>query len=166
MRGSLACLLLAVWLGAAFGQGSRVERIEIVEAGIYRADTAAVEFAPGTATGRRNVLSETRLVTATTRVEAAIGVHFGVRYRVVGRPDGASVKLVSVTLYPAPGLTNPASGMVQSRGEHTLYATIGRINYRGYVFEHDWEVVPGIWTIELWDGRRKLASQAFDVVKH
>jgi hypothetical protein len=35
----------------------------------------------------------------------------------------------------------------------------------GYQFGHDWEIVPGTWTIELWDGDRKLASQSFQVVK-
>jgi hypothetical protein len=62
-------------------------------------------------------------------------------------------------------LKNPKSDSNQTRGEHSLFATIGQINYRGYVFENDWELVPGAWTIELWDGKRKLASQTFDVVK-
>ena len=39
-----------------------------------------------------------------------------------------------------------------------LFATIGAINYRGYVFEQDWELVPGAWTFELWDGQRMLAK--------
>jgi Domain of unknown function (DUF3859) len=34
-----------------------------------------------------------------------------------------------------------------------------------YQFGHDRETVPGTWTIELWDGDRKLASQSFQVIK-
>lgn len=159
-------LLLAAVAGDAFAQGgSKVDRIEIVETGIYRAETATIERAPGTASRQRNILSETTLVASTTRVEAKLGVHFGMRYRVVGRPNLATVKLISVTQYPAPGLKNPKAGSVQARGEHPLFATIAQINYRGYVFEHDWELVPGAWTFELWDGNRKLASQTFHVVK-
>lgn len=166
MRGPLALLLLAAVAGDARAQGSsKIERIEIVETGIYRAETATTEPAPGTATRQRNILSETKLVASTTRIEAKLGVHFGMRYRVVGRPNLATVKLVSVTQYPAPGLKNPKSAKVQTRGEHSLFATIGQINYRGYVFEHDWELVAGAWTLELWDGQRKLASQTFNVVK-
>jgi hypothetical protein len=166
MRGPLALLLLTAVVGGALAQGgSKVDRIEIVETGIYRAETATIEAAPGTATRQRNLLTDTRLIAPTTRIEAKIGVHFGMRYRVVGRPGGASIKLVSVTQYPTPGLKNPKGGGIQTRGEHPLFATISQINYRGYVFEHDWELIAGTWTFELWDGQRKLASQAFEVVK-
>jgi hypothetical protein len=165
MRVLLALLILGACISGGYAQGGKVERIEIVETGIYRAETASIESAPDTATRQRNILSETKLVTVTTRIEAKLGVHFGMRYRVVGRPNGVSVKLTSVTLYPGSGLKNPLSGRSVARGEHLLFATIGAINYRGYVFEHGWEMVPGVWTFELWDGNRKLASQAFDVVR-
>ena len=166
MRGPLALLLLTAAAGSALAQGGgKVDRIEIVETGIYRAETGSVEAAPGTATRQRNLLTDTRLLVSTTRIEAKIGIHFGMRYRVVGRPNLTSVRLVSVTQYPEPGLKNPKGGNAQTRGEHGLFATIGQTNYRGYVFEHDWELVTGTWTFELWDGDRKLASQAFDVVK-
>jgi len=165
MRGPLALLLLSACLGEASAQAGKVERIDIVEAGLYRAQTLSIAEAPDTASRQRNVLSETVLLAPTTRVEAKIGVHFGIRYRVVGRPSNATVKLVSATQYPAPGLKNPKSDSNQTRGEHSLFATISQINYRGYVFEHDWELVPGAWIFELWDGKRKLASQTFEVVK-
>jgi hypothetical protein len=164
MRVSLAFLILAVAAGIAHAQ-SKVDRIDIVEAGIFRAATLSIEHAPDTATRQRNVLAETKLVTATTRIEAKLGVHFGMRYRLVGRPNNATVKLTSITQYPVPGLRNPLVGKPQTRGEHSLFATIGTINYRGYVFEHDWELVPGVWTFEIWDGQRKLASQAFEVIR-
>jgi Domain of unknown function (DUF3859) len=165
MRGSLALVFLAACLGEACAQSGKIERIDIVESGIYRAATASIEHAPGTATGKRNILSDTKLVTSTTRIEAKIGVHFGMRYRIVGRPRNATIKLMSITQYPAPGLKNPKTESVQTRGEHSLLATIGQINYRGYVFEHDWEIVPGPWIFELWDGTRKLASQTFEITK-
>lgn len=158
-------LMLAAVAGGALAQGSKIDRIEIVEVGVYRAETKTVESAPGTATRQRNIVTDTRLVAPATRIEAQIGVHFGMRYRVVGRPSGASVKLTSVTHYPAPGLKNPKAGGIQARGEHPLYATISQINYRGYVFEHDWELIAGVWTFELFDGDRKLASQTFEVVR-
>jgi hypothetical protein len=165
MRGPLALVFLAASLDVACAQGSKVDRVEIIETGIYRAETLAIEGAPGTATRQRNILSYTGLVELTTRIEAKIGVHFGMRYRVVGRPGNATVRLTSVTLYPAPGLKNPTAARHEARGEHQLSATIGQVNYRGYVFEYDWELVPGLWTFELWDGQRKLASQMFDVVR-
>jgi hypothetical protein len=169
MRGSLAWLLLMPSLvggiSAVHAQGAKIDRAEITEAGIYRAETISIEQAPDTATRQRNVLSNTRLVAATTRVEAKLGVHFGIRYRLVGSPNNTTVRLTSVTQYPAPGLKNPKADGNQLRGEHSLFATIGHVNYRGYMFEQDWEIVPGAWTFELWDGKRKLISQTFDVIK-
>jgi hypothetical protein len=169
LRGPFALLLLMPSLvgsiSAVQAQGAKVDRAEIIEAGIYRAETVSIEVAPDTATRQRNVLSNTRLVAATTRVEAKIGVHFGIRYRLFGSPNNTTVKLVSATQYPAPGLKNPKAERHQLRGEHSLFATIGHVNYRGYVFEEDWEIVPGTWTFELWDGQRKLVSQTFDVIK-
>jgi Domain of unknown function (DUF3859) len=166
MRRLIAGLILVACCGDAFAQGTKVDRIEIVEVGVFRAETETIELAPGTATGKRNILSDTQLASATTRVEAKIGVHFGMRYRVLGQPNGGSVKLMSVTQYPAPGLKNPGTGQVKTRGDNMLFATISALNYRGYVFEYDWEMVPGIWIFEIWDGdKRKLASQAFEVVR-
>jgi hypothetical protein len=165
MRTALALLILVACTGSGYAQSGKIERIEIVEAGIYRAETASIEYAPDTATRQRNILSETKLVVATTRIEAKFGLHFGMRYRVVGRPNGVTVKLTSITQYPGAGLKNPATGRFVARGEHPLFATVGAINYRGYVFEHEWEMAPGIWTFEIWDGKRKLASQAFSVLK-
>jgi hypothetical protein len=162
--GSLALLLVVASLGEASAQ-AKVDRIEIVETGLYVAETVLIEHAPLTATGQRNILNKTTLLAPSTRIEAKVGVHFGMRYRVVGRPSNATIKLTSVTQYPVPGLKKPGSQAAQHRGEHSLFATISAINYRGYVFEHDWELVPGTWTFELWDGKRKLASQTFDVVK-
>ena len=124
-----------------------------------------IEQAPGTATRQRNILSDTgswHRRRASRRRSACISA---CATGSSARPNLATVKLVSVTQYPAPGLKNPKSDSNQTRGEHSLFATIGQINYRGYVFEHDWEMVPGAWTLELWDGKRKLASQTFDVVK-
>ncbi len=109
MRALLVVLILAVGAGSVHAQ-SKVDRIDIVETGIFRAQTAAIEQAPDTATRQRNVLSETQLVTATTRIEAKIGVHFGMRYRLVGRPNSTTTKLISITQYPAPGLRNPLVG--------------------------------------------------------
>ena len=164
--GSLALLFFAACFGEAFAQGGKVDRIEIVEAGIYRAETALIEHAPATATGLRNILSDTKLITPTTRIEAKIGVHFGIRYRVVGRPNQATVKLdLGHAISGARAEETRAATALQTRGEHALFATIGAVNYRGYVFEHDWELVPGTWTFELWDGKRKLTSQTFDVIK-
>lgn len=167
MRLALALVLAALGAGlvGAAAQDIRIDRISIVATGIFRAERAGTERAPGTATGRRHILVGTELIRSTTRIEATVGVHFGMQFRIEGRPNKSPVRLTSVTQYPAPGLKNPDTGEILRRGEHTLGATIGVVNYRGYEFEHAWELVPGTWILELWYGGRMLARQAFQVVR-
>jgi hypothetical protein len=38
---------------------------------------------------------------------------------------------------------------------------VGEELYRLYRLTNGWEVVPGIWTLEIWDGERKLLTQDF-----
>jgi hypothetical protein len=161
---TLFLLPLAAGLGSVAAQDVRIDRIQIVEAGIFQAETTATEKASGTATGMRHILKGTALIESTTRIEAKVGLHFGMQFRIFGRPNKAPVWLTSVTHYPAPGLKNPDTGTILRRGEYTLAATIGAVNYRGYVFERVWELVPGPWSFELWYAGRALAKQTFEVV--
>jgi hypothetical protein len=40
---------------------------------------------------------------------------------------------------------------------------IGDVHWRGYAFDEPWEVVPGVWTIEIWQGDRKLLERSFTI---
>jgi hypothetical protein len=161
---TLFLLPLAAGVGSVAAQDARVDRVQIIETGIFQAETAATEKASGTATGMRHILKGTALLKSTTRIEAKVGVHFGMQFWIFGRPKKAPVWLTSVTYYPQPGLKNADTGTIVRRGEHTLAATIGAVNYRGYVFERDWELVPGPWSFELRYAGRVLAKQTFEVV--
>jgi hypothetical protein len=48
--------------------------------------------------------------------------------------------------------------------DHDIAVQIGSVSYIGYGFDHDWELVPGPWVLELWYGSRKLATHTFNVV--
>jgi hypothetical protein len=98
-------------------------------------------------------------------VPAQLGVEFGFRYRIVGTPHSWPVTLNFVTLIPAPGIRNPTTGNTITRGEYSGQAVLGAEAGRYYGFDHEWEIVPGSWTLEIWQGDRKLASQSFTVVK-
>ena len=37
--------------------------------------------------------------------------------------------------------------------------------YRDYTFAHDWELLPGVWTFQIWYQGRMLAEEKFTVVK-
>lgn len=62
-------------------------------------------------------------------------------------------------------MRNPGTGNTMLRQEVSVTNTLGNLTYFEMSFEDTWEMVPGKWTFEIWDGTRKFASQSFEVVK-
>lgn len=143
-------------------QTSTVGRIHIVERGIYRAQTVRQTATPGT-TGLINTVENAQLINSTTSVLGMLGLRFGLRYVVVGDGSGSGAMLKLVIKFPPVGLRNPATGEVIFQNEHTVSVPTGARLYWEYHFENHWEIVPGMWNFEFWDGNRKLAEQRFCV---
>lgn len=143
-------------------QESRIYDLQVVERGIYRAETVGQRSVPGT-TGVINTVRNARLISSTTRIPAALGVRFGVRYVVSGGPPGSAVPLRLLISFPPGGLRNPVSGQRIPQNEHILSVPPGVTLYWEYQFENQWEIVPGVWHFEFWSGESKLAEQRFCV---
>jgi hypothetical protein len=183
MRATLVACILCSSLFAA--QAQTVDSIEITEYGIYTTETAASNTAPGTATGKIDQVSNIKLVQTTTTIPARQGVEFGFRYKINGqgapppppqagdtilgmqlgskpppRPN-APVNLKYVTRIPKPGMRNPDTGNITMTNIFYQEHKVGEELYRLYRLTSSWEVVPGIWTLEIWDGERKLLTQDF-----
>ncbi|HXO00642.1 MAG TPA: DUF3859 domain-containing protein [Stellaceae bacterium] len=160
MRIAIGCLVLFLTVGSALGQTAQVQRIDIVEYGLYAVDRLACQ---------RDVRGVERcgwLHTKTTSaVPAEIGLAFGVRFRVVGTPDGAQVSLSRDWLFPDVGLRPPAPNPPSRRMDRTFPATIGNTGLILYTLDNPWELVPGPWILEFWYEGRKLASSTFTMVK-
>jgi hypothetical protein len=62
-------------------------------------------------------------------------------------------------------MRNPKTGDTTMMEAHSDEEKIGAVAYNGYTFDEDWELVPGTWIFEVWEGDRKLASQSFDVIR-
>jgi hypothetical protein len=43
--------------------------------------------------------------------------------------------------------------------------TIGDIHLFGYTFDSAAELIPGVWTFEIWQEDKKIAEQRFEVTK-
>ncbi len=163
MRTIIAGLLIAAISHPSHAQ--TVQRIEIVEYGLYSVDVTAKKDDPGSATGDRATVTNVRHVETTTTIPARVGIEFGLRYKVYGQPNGATIQLKQVDLIPQPGLRNPNTGNTSVRSEIVASPKVGEISYIGWHFDNPWELVPGTWVMELWQEHRKLASQSFNVVK-
>jgi hypothetical protein len=157
-------LVLALISTQAYAQAPQIERIDIVDHGIYSATILSAQR--DTQGILQSQSTDIQLVKITNEVPAQIGVRFGFRFKAAGEPIGSRVSLKKITIFPPAGLQNPNSPETISRSESTVTTTLGdEVNYTAYKFDDSWELVTGIWTIKLWDNDRKLASQEFMVFK-
>jgi hypothetical protein len=141
--------------------GQSVRAIEILDYGIYTAKILTKKPAEKTATGDWNVIETAGIVKRTTDIPASLGTRFGILYVVKGEPTGQIVNLQKITIHP--GLKNPEKKEFVYKSNYLIEAEIGIPRHSGYGFDHEWEVVPGKWTIELWYKGRKLAEKTFAV---
>lgn len=164
VRVAVPFLFLALNLADSRAQVGQVHRVDVVDYGVYTASVTRAERRP---TGiLRSTVTNIEHVETSRIVPARLGVRFGFRYNVVGDPSGAEVSLKRVTIFPPGGLRPPGSARELTRSETTITVKLGeQVRYIGYSFDDPWELQPGQWTMELWYGDHKLASQDFTVVK-
>ena len=171
-RSTLRILALA-WVGVvamiaapAHAQDMRVDRLELVESGFYDGTTATTTGSTpssGPVTGTVQELGALKLLPEPPPTSARVGIGFGARFRSFGERDGERAMLRSVWTIPPPGIVNPGNGTTYRQSVAEFPTTIGANHWRGYRFEESWEVVPGTWTLEIWQGDRKLLEKSFEI---
>jgi hypothetical protein len=160
---AFAFSLLLVTTGAAYAQIPQIERIDFTEYGIYTVDR---EIEGRDALGINKAAASNVRHAATMRtIPAQIGTTFGFRYKVIGKPDDAPVDLRQIVIFPPPGIVPSPSSKPIAQDEFALHTKIGQTSYASYTLEDSFELVPGSWTVEIWHGNRKLATQSFKVIK-
>jgi hypothetical protein len=158
---SFLALLLAT--GAAQAQAPQVDRLAITDLGTYKVErSSTTKNAQGLKTAP--LKSEPERLEWRMIIPAQIGTTFGLRYKVIGTPAHADVTIRKIISFPPPGL-QPSPGKLVSRVESVEETRIGETVGALYTLEDRFELVPGIWTFELWDGERKLLTQSFTLEK-
>ena len=150
----------------ARAQDMHVDRLELVGAGFY--DTAKTTVtgatpAAGAVAGSVRELRDVTLLAEPPATTAHVGIGFGVRFRSFGARNGERAMLRSVWTIPEPGITNPTNHNIYRQSVADFATTIGATHWRGYGFDEVWEVVPGTWTLEIWQGDRKLLEKSFEI---
>ncbi|MEJ0023794.1 MAG: DUF3859 domain-containing protein [Alphaproteobacteria bacterium] len=157
MRGLL--LILALFALPAAVSAQTVERVEISKFGIYTSRDISKSVRPD---GIEEVIDgDSRWLQQTDTIPARIGVKFGIRFKLEGAPG--AVTLRRVTIVPEPGL-RPRPGKPIKRVERDITLSTGDSIDAGWSFDHAYELLTGIWTIQIWQGDRKLAEKKFKVV--
>ncbi len=172
-RVSRIILLVVTWSGVvvtssapARAQDMRVDRLEIVEAGFYDNKAATVTSTnrvTGTVTGTVDELAAVKLMQSPPAPSARVGIGFGVRFRSFGERNGERAMLRTVWKIPAPGIVNPTDHATYRESTAAFATRIGSVHWRGYAFDEPWEVVPGEWTLEIWQGDRKMLEKSFEI---
>ena len=158
----LSILVLFLTNTSAYAQAVQVERIRFTEYGIYTVDR---DVQGRDALGiNRAAASNVRHAVTLRTIPAQIGTTFGFRYKVIGGAHGALVELKQIVIFPPPGLFPSPSSKWIKQDQFVLQTRIGETGYVSYTMEDAFELVPGIWTFEIWQGDRKLATQAFKVI--
>lgn len=134
--------LTLVTVGPALAQDSIRDASPIVDFGIYSPDN---ESSP--------------LLVETDTIPAVVGTVFGIRITL-------DQELISSYSYrwTFPEMRNPADGRVWTEmtgskdvSGDSVHPILARIN-------HDWEAVPGDWTLQVFSGDQVLVEKVFRVV--
>jgi len=148
-------VLVILLVVATSGLAADPVRVEIVEYGTYAMEQhQIVQESDGVLTV--NVSKVVHLET-TSVIPAKRCVNFGYRFRVEGPAEGS--RLTFVTYFPAK-VTPPGASRAISSHSETLVLGPG-IHFQSYGLDFDWEVMPGQWTFEVFDGDHKLAEKSF-----
>jgi len=163
MRQLLTNFFLATCVVLAACAGMPTPGIRVIGAGTLTAEKMTPIPALDALAGKMIVIAGVRLERETKVVLGIQGTLFGFIYQVEGMPPGSIVTLRARTIYPR-GLTNPATGRRAAYDEFEVQCSVGATCTRGRYFSQTWELVPGVWALELWAGDTLLVRREFDVV--
>jgi hypothetical protein len=159
-------VLALAFLALAFdvSHAQEVRRVEVYEFGTYMANGSSQQH-PSSPQGIKIEGHDGYTHLKTTRtVLAQLGARFGFRYRVFGTPPGVHAPLKMVWKFPPPGIV----GSDPTRRVQREVVEFEAASDDDYVLTMSLEsisdLVPGIWTLEIWSGEKKLAEQTFEVL--
>ena len=139
-----------------------VERIDVTDYGIYTAEKS--EAAPKTKNLRHYAVENVAIVSMTDTVQALPRVKFGLRYRIIGDPLDTRVTVKIVVKYPPQGVVSPKTGLLHDFTYTVTDHIGGMYSFAGYSADEAWELVPGVWTLQLWVGEKMYVEKSFTMV--
>ena len=92
-------------------------------------------------------------------------VPFGVAYRLAGGLARQPVPHRFVVTFPPGGMTNPKTGKHADNASISQMCRVGEECHAGFIFKESWEMLPGLWRIEVFVGTERVISEALTVVQ-
>ena len=145
-----------------------VSGVTVTNAGTYTGQSISAPASAGqlSPTGTIGTAVNWQFVSSGQDVVGKVGTQFGIEFRIDGAPAGESVTLHLVLAFPPQGIRNPNTGdMMHAANIAFPNMKIGTLCVLGYGFDNAWEIVPGVWTEQIWYQDRMLAERSFTVSK-
>ena len=159
------------WLGLAllvFAAGTasaqRAKSVEVYEFGTYVANGAHYTHAPSAQGIKIEGHDGYTHVETTRTITARIGARFGFRYRVTGTAPGVYAPLKMVWKFPPPGIVGADPKNPVELEVVEFDATSNDSYVITMSLESASDLVPGIWTFQIWSGDQILTEQKFEVL--
>ncbi len=138
-----------------------ITRADVLSAGVLtripesaRSETA--DFCPDT---------HRQVGLVTTYVKAELLNEFGYEFVLLpaGGNAGRAVTAPVNVRVRHPSIRNPVTGQVEQERTTLTVACLGKRSYAGWQFDTEWELVDGVWTIDLMYQGQVLATRSFTV---
>jgi hypothetical protein len=149
---------------AASGQEASAPEARMVWYGCYSVEHDRVIADPGALDGHRTV--STGIVPPASnedRIPAVLHTRFGFGFTLSSLPVDGIVRYRFVRKYPAPGLRSGTGEQVLTDESDVTAWASEKVFLAGYVFDEDRETVPGVWTLQVWQGDHELLEKSFTV---
>lgn len=133
--------------------------VEIVYAGVVKKEVVQKEGGY-TLENNSRYLRTRKFVDEKDTVPGTLGTAFGFIFTVRG-DDQFSL----TARYLHPPMADALTREITTTREIPLSVRPGETQALSWVFTKEWEIVPGPWTLQLWEGGKKLAEKKFTVTK-
>lgn len=158
----LLVILALVTLSPCEAEVKTSQSIQLLEFGTFKKLVSHGDVAaPGAIAGARHAVSKVTLVECTTNVAARVETSFGFRVRMPGNADGSIVQCSAKCIHPR--LTDPSSGRSSEVEQWDTSGLAGEEGYIGYTLDNDWELVPGLWTIQVFMNSKLVIEKTFNL---
>lgn len=149
----------------ALAQQASVTSARLLWYGVYQAGSSSVIEDKTSATGARTISSAiTPPQVNSDRIPAALNTRFGFGYALTGSPAGGTSGITHVRVFPPAGIVDPKTGERHTSERVQTNFRIDRDDlFIGYLFDHEMQLVPGVWLFQVWSGDQKLLEKSFTV---
>ena len=140
--------------------GSRKVSITETNYGLYKAVAKGQVDNEKSATGKTTISENMGFYETTTTVPLTKGIRFGVEFIVNGKAD-KSMEIEVVWTYPQKIKNEKGEEYAQYKHRSIKYTNTK--TWTGYIINKDYEMVKGVWLLEIFYKNKKLYQKEFNV---